>query len=144
MYKKTILPRWDEIGKLLRLGYAEKDIAAKCGVVENTWIKYKKQHKDFADWVVKNRQEPTMELKNVILEKALGTSTVEEKEVYNKDGELVQRIVITKHHPPDLNAAEFLLMNWATSEKWSTNPQSLRMREEELDVKKKAQEKEDW
>jgi hypothetical protein len=51
---------------------------------------------------------------------------------------------VTKAALPDPTAAMMLLKHWDQEQEWSSDPASLKIRKQELELKKQHMENEDW
>lgn len=151
-YDTVILPKQEEIKKLLSEGYSEKDVARKIGVSYSTWKKYKATIADFSAIILNEREKNVKEIEKSMYLQALGfkkevvkamklrtieydTETGKKKREEEKIEHYIEEIYI----PPSQSAAAFLLKNWAKGE-YSNNPAELEQRREEIEYRRKQEE----
>lgn len=153
-YETHVKSRFDEIAKWCELGLSDKDIAKNLGIHKATMVEYKHDHPEFSEHLRKSRLKPVNEIKNALLKSALGFQYEEKKVITQQikfdDGEkevpakLVRTEITTKTALPNTGAGLVLLQQWAKDEGWSRDPQNLKIKKEELALKKKALENESW
>ena len=142
-YYTEVLPRFEEIEKWLELGATEKEIAQNLGVNKATIIEYKRKFPEFADLVKNGRLKPIQEIKASLYNKARGFSYQEIEETTDSDGKWRKK-VMTKYQPPDPASAMILLKHWDKETEWTNDPATLKLRKEELEIRKKELEKGNW
>ena len=141
-YETDIKPRFNEIRKWCELGATEKEIAENLGIAQSTWYEYKKRHKELTESVKKWRKRPVQEIKAALYRRAIGFTYSEIKETENSEG-YRQTDKYTKTALPDPTAAMMLLKHWDIETEWTSDPAMLRIKKEELELKKKESE-ESW
>lgn len=131
-------------------GLTEKDVAAKLGIHVTTLIRYKKEYPEFAEAMNLAKQAIVSDVFASLLKRAKGYD-YEEKKVYNRHEEtadgpkVVQYTEITKkHEPPNVAACSLLLKNLDREHDWSDNPTMLAVKREEVELRKKLAEAENW
>lgn len=140
-FKKKVEPYLDEISEMA-LTMTESQIANNLGISLSTWKRYKKQYEPLRTALKKGRKDLVKELKSTLIKKAKGFYYKEVKEVNSeKDGLTV--VTHKKYAQPDVASINLLLKNYDT-DNWSNDPQSLRLKEKELELKEKKIESEDW
>lgn len=148
VYETTIKPRFDDIAKWLQSGATEKQIASNLGVAESTWFKYKAAEQEFSEFLKNGRQKLVIELRGALVNRAMGFHYYEETEVKELDKE-INVLVTTKkerrkrYAAPDVAALNLCLKNY-DKENWSNDPRSDDFKREELEMKKKALEENNW
>lgn len=150
--KEMAISKWEDIKKKLKLvekwardGISEKIIAENLGISVTTLEVYKKTHPEFSKSLKKGREILIAELENALVKRALGYE-FDEKKIYTKDedGKKTTYTEITKkHQPPDVGALFGLLKN-KDPEHYSDNPQMLELRRQELELKKRMAEDQEW
>lgn len=154
-YETHVKPRFDEIAEWLESGATEKEVAENLGINKSVLCKYKNQYKELNNLVKNSRKKPVQAIKAALFKRAIGFQYTEKKVIRKQivlDGEdeqsipatLVQTEEYTKNALPDPTAAMMLLKHWDKDEEWTSDPASLKIKKEELELKKKQAESEDW
>jgi len=144
--------KWPEVKENLKLvekwakdGLTEKQIAHNLGISVPTFEDYKKKYTELVKFLKKGREVELLEYQNALKKRAFGYE-YEEKKVYtkNEDGKVITYTEITKKHQPgDVGALIFKLKN-LDPENNTDNPQLLELKRQELELRKKLSEQEDW
>ena len=148
VYETTIKPRFDDIARWLQSGATEKQIASNLGVAESTWFKYKAAEQEFSEFLKNGRQKLVIELRGALVNRAMGFHYYEETEVKELDKE-INTLVTTKkerrkrYAAPDVAALNLCLKNY-DKDNWSNDPRADDFKREELEMKKKALEENNW
>lgn len=145
-YEITIKPRFSDISEWLKNGATEKQIADNLGVAYSTFNKYKAEKTEFAEFLKNGRKSLVIQLRGALVKKALGFSYVEAKTVKTKDenGENIERIETTvKTALPDVAALNLCLKNYDPDE-WANDPQALKLKEKELELKREIADRDAW
>ena len=145
VYDTKIKPRFDDILKWLRNGATEKQIYQNLGISYNVFYKYKNEKNEFNELLKKGKESLVEQLRGALIKKALGFEYTETKRFTKiENGKQVQTIEETKKQSlPDVAAANLLLKNY-DKENWSNDPRSDDIKREELEIKKKLFDKENW
>ena len=145
VYDTKIKPRFDDILKWLRNGATEQQIYKNLGITKQTFYTYKKEKMEFFDLLKKGQESLVEQLRGALIKKALGFEYTETKRFTKiENGKQVQTIEETKKQSlPDVAAANLLLKNY-DKENWSNDPRSDDLKREELEMKKKLFDKENW
>lgn len=146
VYETHIEPRFSEISKWLENGATEKQIYENLGVSRNAFYKYKKDKKEFYELLKNGRKNLVVELRGALVKKALGFKYIERKTVTGKDanGETVERTEIYERAAlPDVAALNLCLKNYDPDE-WANDPQALRIKEKELELKREIADRDAW
>lgn len=145
-YDTVIKPRFDDILKWLRNGATEKQIYQNLGISYNVFYKYKNEKNEFNELLKKGKESLVEQLRGVLIKKASGFEYKEIKRVrkYENGIEVSETVEeYTKQSLPDVAAANLLLKNY-DKENWSNDPRSDDLKREELEMKKKLFDKENW
>lgn len=137
VYETNIKPRFSEICDWLKHGATERQIAYNLGVSYSTLNKYKVEKIEFSELLKNGRLSLVLELRGALVKKALGYQFTEIKK-YTKieNGNTVQYVEeTTRESAPDVAALNLCLKNY-DSEAWANDPQMLKLKREELALKK--------
>lgn len=140
-YFTHIEPRLDEIEKLCTTK-TEKQIADDMGVSYTSWKEYKRKYSALSAVIKKGRDSLVNDLKSTLIRKAKGFQYTESK-VIKENGVVVREEIITKASLPDVAAINLLLKNYDV-ENWANDPQMIKLREKELELKEKQIENNAW
>lgn len=140
-YFTNIEPRLDEIEKLCTTK-TEKQIADDMGVSYTSWKEYKRKYSALSAVIKKGRDSLVNDLKSTLIRKAKGFQYTESK-VIKENGVVVREEIITKASLPDVAAINLLLKNYDV-ENWANDPQMIKLREKELELKEKQIENNAW
>lgn len=140
-YESNVKPRLDEIRKLC-LTMTEKQIAEYLGVGYSSWCDYKNKYSELSDALKKGRESLVLELKSTLIRKARGFNYSEKKTI-KENGHIVREEIYEKASLPDVAALNLLLKNY-DKDNWSNDPQMLKLREKELELKEKQIEDRLW
>lgn len=145
VYDTKIKPRFDDILKWLRNGATEERIYNNLGISKDTFYRYKNEKSEFSDLLKKGQESLVEQLRGALIKKALGFEYKEIKRFTKiEKGKQVQTIEeTTKQSLPDVAAANLLLKNY-DKENWSNDPRNDDIKREELELKKKLFDKENW
>ena len=142
-YETHVKPRFAEITEWLQIGATEKEIAENLGVNPKVFIRYKQQYSDLNDLIKKGRKQPVQAIKAALFKRATGFTYTETKVTEDDEGPW-KKETMTKAALPDPTAAMMLLKHWDKEMEWTSDPASLELKKEELELKKKHMESEDW
>ena len=115
---------------------SQQKIATELGISLKTLQKLKNKHPDFAYAFKKGKSEMKENLIGAIYKKAMGYDREEtQTQAENYAGKKKQKIVkTTKHYPPDLNSAKYLLLiNFGRD--YSDKKEELELMEKRLESK---------
>lgn len=145
-YETIIKPRFPDILKWLQNGATEKQIADNIGISQATWCKYKAEIVEFAEFIKKGRESLVTQLRGALVKRAMGFEYTERKK-YSKrdpDGNVYQYVEeTTKTALPDVAALNLCLKNY-DPDGWANDPQQLRIKEKELELRREIAEKDNW
>lgn len=145
VYDTIIKPRFDDILVWIKNGATEKQVYENLGIKKDAFYKYKKEKAEFNELLKKGRQNLVLELRGALVKKALGF-TYTEKKTYTKkeEGKITEYNEETeKKALPDVAALNLCLKNYDL-DNWSNDPQNLRLKEKELELKREIAEKDEW
>lgn len=144
-YESHVRPHFDEIEEWLNNGATEAQIAVSLGIAESTLHDYKNKYPEFAELFKKKRSGLISELRGALVKRAMGYE-YEEVTTFIKQqgGNQVQTVEKRrKHQPPDVAALNLALKNY--DETWHNDDMStIKMKEQELELKKQKAEAEQW
>ena len=145
VYDTKIKPRFDDILKWLRNGATEERIYNNLGISKDTFYRYKNEKSEFSDLLKKGQESLVEQLRGALIKKALGFEYKESKRItkYEDGNEITQTEEYTKQSLPDVAAANLLLKNY-DKENWSNDPRNDDIKREELELKNKLFDKENW
>lgn len=143
-YVENVEPYLPEIKKMA-LTMTEEQIAKTLGISYSSFRKYKGLYPELREALKKGRKELVMELQSTMIKRAKGYKYTETKKYYKViDGVLTEvgKEVYEKYMAPDVAALNLLLKNYDPN--WSNDPQTLELRRQELEIRKKTAEENDW
>ena len=145
VYDTKIKPRFDDILKWLRNGATEKQVYENLGIGKDAFYKYKSEKSEFNELLKKGQESLVEQLRGALIKKALGFEYKESKRItkYEDGNEIIQTEEYTKQSLPDVAAANLLLKNY-DKDNWSNDPRNDELKREELEMKKKIFDKENW
>ena len=141
-YETHIKPAWNLIRQMCELGQTNQKIAENLGISERSFYNYVEQYPEFAEHLAESRRKPVEMVKSALLKRALGYKYDEVTTVETSKGVVVT--TKSKHLPPDPTSCLMLLKHWAKAEGWTSDPQTLDLKMQELQFKKEQAAKEDW
>lgn len=142
-YVTDVKPRFNEIKEWLQCGATEKEVAENLGIHKSVFCKYKNQYKELNDLCKNARKKPVQAIKAALYKRAIGFNYTETKLTEDSEGNW-KKETYTKAALPDPTAAMMLLKHWDKDEEWTSDPASLKLKKEELELKKKQSESEEW
>ncbi len=164
-YEACVLPRLEEIKQWIENGVSQKQVAKNLGIADSTFNEYKKEFPEFSEAIKKARMSTVLGLRSALVKRACGYDYNEKKEVtavinFSKETrkvlekagidveklekpKLVRTEVTTKRIPEDVAAINLALKNF-DRENWSNDWKAQELKEEELKLKKKKAESENW
>lgn len=142
-YFTHVKPRFAEISEWCENGVPEKDIINNLGIGKSAYYDYLRTYTEFAELVKTARKRPVNAIKAALLRRALGYE-YQEKTVIDSENKGKTVEIRTKYLPPDPACAMILLKHWAKDEEWTNDPAVLAVRKEELELRKKEMEINNW
>ena len=137
LYIEKIYPYLSDIGRYIRCGVTEGQLASYYNVGKTSWAKYKKDYPEMNETVNKAKTEFKTEIICRAYEVAMGyeyteTTTVEEKD---NEGKVIGEKTTTykKYAKADPGMLQFLLIN-RISDEFARDPQILELRKKALEL----------
>jgi len=140
-YKTHVEPYLTDISKMC-LTMSEAQIASTLGVSISAFKRYKARSEQLRTALKKGRQDLVMELRSSLIRRAKGFQ-YEERKTVKEAGQPVREEIYTRTALPDVAALNLLLKNY-DKENWANDPQTLRLREKELELQEKKIEAGVW
>lgn len=140
-YYKKVEPYLEKI-KDMALTMTEEQIASTLGVSYTAFRDYKRHYPSLVDSLKKGRADLVLELKSTLIKAAKGFN-YEEKKLIKENGVIVREEIYIRASKPDVAALNLLLKNY-DKDNWSNDPQLIRIREKELELKEKQIEQNNW
>lgn len=140
-YHTHVEPYLDDV-KDMTLTMTEEQIAKTLGVGYTAFREYKRRYPALNDALKKGRRELVKELRSTLIRRAKGFQ-YEEKKTIKEGGEVVREEISLKSSLPDVAALNLLLKNY-DKENWANDPQTLSIRQKELELKEKQVENNNW
>ena len=105
-YESHVRPNLEEVTKWVKEGDTEMLIAKRLGVGNAAWFRYKNNHEELREAIIKGDQEFGLEIRTALRKRAIGyeysETTVTEEQGTN--GVKASTKVVTKHVAPDVSA----------------------------------------
>ena len=147
-YDTLVKPFLKEINDKIRLGVTEEQIAKALGISVASLNNYRRQHKEFAEALSKNKGADVLtELLNAGIESAIGgfkenVVTVVETD---KDGNTVTKTTTTKfYYPPNASLNKFYVMNYGKKQGFTNDPLSYELQKDKQEFQKATEKKKNW
>lgn len=141
-YETKIKPHLDKIKEWRKVGATVEKMAEALNISETTFYKYLKEETEFANAYKKGTFELTMDLRGELARIAFKHSLETKKQYIKTDMETGNKTqyteITTKEVDGDIAAINLLLKN--LDENWSNDPQNLALRKQELELRKKIAE----
>lgn len=142
-YDSDVKPRFEEIKEWLKIGATDKEIASNLGVNKATFCEYKKKYPEFNELIKEARKAPVQAIKAALFKRATGFNYTEQTITDSeKNGKTIQTNY--KYALPDPTSALILLKHWDKEIEWCQDPATLRLKKQELDLKKQQIESGVW
>lgn len=142
-YDSNVKPRFEEIKEWLQQGATDKEIAENLGIHKSVFCKYKNEYKELNELCKNSRKKVIQDIKAALFKRATGFHYVETKVIEDDEGKW-KKETSTKYSVPDPASAMILLKHWDKENEWTQDPASLELKKQELELKKKHMESEDW
>ena len=155
VYDEKIRPRFAEIAEWVKNGVTERSIAENLGVSHTTFNKYKNEKAEFIDILKTNRIVCVDDLENSMYEAAMGGKKTLKKfakcrHVDYEDGKRVREYETMEpyeeevYFPPNTTAGIYLLKHWGKERGYTNDPLQLELKKEELKLKEKIADANNW
>ena len=164
LYETHVKPYFSEIMEWCRT-MTEQQIAEKLGIGASTFAYYKVEYPELAEVLKKGKIDLVTELRGALIKRAKGYQYTETKttienvkwpeELYAElleagftpeqiaSSRLVKTEKAVKEMAPDVAALNLALKNY-DKENWANDPQMLKIREKELELREKQIENNSW
>lgn len=145
-YDTRIKPRFSDILEWLQNGATEKQICDNLGISKDAFYKYKREKSEFNELIEKGRESLVIQLRGALVKKAFGFEYTESKTVISKDadGKTSERTEIYKRQAlPDVAALNLCLKNY-DADNWANDPQQLKIKEKELELRREIADRDAW
>lgn len=138
--------RFDDIARMAKSGYREKDIYDLIGVGKTTWEKYKKEKPELSELLKREKEYPDDKVVNALFKNATGYYyyTDEVRKIKDKDGNEDLKVVTLKKWSPGQTAAQAIWVKNRLKDKWMDNPHATQLKREEFEHKKAMEERENF
>lgn len=142
-YESHVKPRFEEIREWLNSGATDKEIAENLGVNQKVFCRYKNEFSELKKLVENGRKKAVQEIKAALFKRATGFKYTEQKMVQSdKNGTTIETYY--KYALPDPASAMILLKHWDKENEWCSDPATLELKKQELELKKKQLESGVW
>ena len=142
-YESHVKPRFAEIKEWLKAGATDKEIAENLGVNPKVFCKYKNEFNDLNELCKNGRITAVQEIKAALFKRATGFTYIERKIVESERNGKTEETYI-KQALPDPASAMILLKHWDKEQEWTQDPATLKLKKQELELKKQHLESEMW
>lgn len=109
LYNELVKPNLEYIKEIARYT-SHKQIAENLGISTSSMKRYRKQHKELEEALIKGKQNLIKDLKSTLVKKALGYTVKDVEIIKNDDGSTITKTKV-KHIQPDLGSIHLLLKN---------------------------------
>jgi hypothetical protein len=141
-YSTHVEPYLDDISRW-KTTMTEEQISDKLGIAHSTFQKYKQQHDELNRICLYGNKKKCDRVWSAVQKKAEGYTELLQKEVLDKDGNIIT-VLIPHHVPPDMKAAALILANNDPSFHVDDS-EVLKLKKEIAELKKKLAESDgDW
>lgn len=137
-YDSHIKPHLKQIAEWKKNGATDKQVCENLGVSESVFYAAKAKYKEFSEILKNSREAFVADLRGELARLAF-KHTLETVKVYSKTDESGQTVTYkektSKEVDGDIAAIHLLLKN-LDKENWADNPQGLKIKQQELELKK--------
>lgn len=142
-YESSVKARFAEIRRWCESGATDKEIIEMLGISTSAFYDYLSKHGEFSELLKGARKVPVREIKAALYRRATGFQYVDEQEII-EDGVTIRKVRNIKTALPDPASAMILLKHWAKEEGWTNDPAALEIRKQELELRRKQLENNEW
>lgn len=140
-YETNVEPYLEEIAEMAQT-MTERQIAKSLGIAYSTLRVYKEKYPAFSKAMKKGRHILIQGLRSALIKRAQGYEYEEVYETY-EGPVLKEKTIKRKQMPPDVAAINLALKNY-DPDNWANDPQMLKLRKDELRLRQKQAEKDQW
>lgn len=138
-YDTNIKPHLEQIRKWKAMGATDKQIYEALDINRNSFYKYLNENAEFRESLKKGKSNFVVELKGRLASLTEKRTLETKKQYIKEDQETGAKVayteITTREVDPDLGAIHLLLKN-LDRENWADNPQSISLKQQELDLRK--------
>lgn len=141
-YETHVKPHIEQIKQWKRNGATDEQVCEQLGISQESYCKYKRENAEFADALKNSREQFVADLKGELARIAFKHTLATTKTYIttNSDGSEKAHTERTEKEVDGDIAAIHLLLKNIDREHWADNPQAMRLKEQELELKKKLAE----
>ncbi len=148
-YEQLVKPYLKDINKKVREGVIESEIAKALGISVATLNNYKKQYKEFAEALSKDKGADVLQkLVNAGIEAAQGGYRENEQAIYKMDDEgnpvLVQVIKNKVYQPPNPTLHKFYVLNYGKEQGLVNDPLEYQLKKQKQEFDEKLAKSKHW
>ncbi len=140
-YETHVEPYLEEVAEMAQT-MTERQIAKALGIAYSTLRVYKSKYPAFNKAMEKGRHILIHGLRSALIKRAQGYEYEEVYETY-EGTVLKEKTIKRKQMPPDVAAINLALKNY-DPDNWANDPQMLKLRKDELRLRQKQAEKDQW
>lgn len=138
IYDTHIKPRLEDIREWRKVGATVENMCAALEVSKTTFFKYLAEREEFANAYKKGTFELVMDLRGELARVAFKHTLETKKQYIKQDAETGHKTqyteITTREVDGDIAAINLLLKN--LDESWANDPQNLKLRQQELELRK--------
>ena len=145
-YDTHVKPFLNQIKEWKRQGATDAQVCEQLGVTRSRFAEYKKIYAELADVLKTSREQFVADLRGELARLAFKHTLKTTKQYITENADGSKRThteIVTKEIDGDVAALHLLLKN-LDRDNWADNPQLYKLREQELELKKKAAEANNW
>lgn len=146
-YEEYVEPHLDKIRDWRKVGGTIENICDALDISKTSWHEYEKKYPAFADAIKKGAVEYCLDLRGELAKLATKHTLETKKQYIRQDMETGHKTqyteITTKEVDADIAAINLLLKN-LDKDNWSNDPQNLSLRQQELELRKKIAEANNW
>ncbi len=148
-YETCVKPYLEEINKKVREGVVESEIAKALGISVATLNNYKKQYKEFAEALSKDKGADVLQkLINAGIEAAQGGYRTNEQAIYKVDDDgnpiLVQVVKNRVYQPPNPTLHKFYVLNYGKDQGLVNDPLEYQLKKQKQEFDEKLAKGKHW
>jgi hypothetical protein len=140
--ENNLLKNIDIIKELKAQGATDVQIAGHLGICKSTWYKYIKENEELKAALEEGKAELCSELVGKLVTLARGGYSLTTTRTVENDNGIVTETTV-KEQAPNLGALMFALKN-LDSEHFTSEPRMVKLKEQELELKKTVAENNNW
>lgn len=138
-YYENVKPHLDKIREYKLAGATDEQICAVFDISQSSFYEYKKKYSEFSEAIKKGKIELILDIKGDLARQAKKHTLETKKQYIKQDLETGHKTqyteITTREVDGDVAAANLLLKN-LDRDNWANDPQSLSLRQQELELRK--------